>query len=257
MTESHLRTFILNYLDLGSSVVLSNQLHSFSLKVNNRLVRKFPAFVDSVSFLWCLKQSTFGPEHDWVQFGLSFHIYSVICTLISPIAHTTELSTKMLYLLSNSLSLLNHPANIGWTVQVTSTNLCNFIHISISLLLMFRLFTFPRCMEECVESRDWCVKRLCWILMRESVSVGTLFLNARNCFLRLRVVPSPCLRVSFGCWLLEKFQMKPRYDIEYYGADISVLLVFYFDRAVADLKEWWSVALLSGKKCPISDTLNK
>jgi hypothetical protein len=32
--------------------------------------------------------------------------------------------------------------------------------------------------------------------------------------------------------------MKPRYDIEYYGADISVLLVFYFDRAVADLKEW-------------------
>jgi hypothetical protein len=64
VTESHLRTFILNYLDLGSSVVLSNQLHSFSLKVNNRLVRKFPAFVDSVSFLWCLKQSTFGPEHD-------------------------------------------------------------------------------------------------------------------------------------------------------------------------------------------------
>jgi len=94
-----------------------------------------------------------------------------------------------------------------------------------SLLLIFWLFTFPRCMEECVELRDWCVKHPCWILMRESVSVGTLFLNARNCFLRLRVDPSPCLRASFGCWLLEMFQMKPRYDVKYYGADLFVLLV--------------------------------
>jgi hypothetical protein len=39
------------------------------------------------------------------------------------------------------------------------------------------------------------------------------------------VDPSPCLRVCFGCWLLAKFQMRPRYDIEYYGADLSVLLM--------------------------------
>lgn len=214
--------------------------------------------MDSESLLWCSKQPTFGPDHDGVQFGLSFHISSVVCTLIYPIVHAR--STKMLYLPSNSSSLLNHPASTGWTVQVTSTNICNFIHLSFSLLLMFRLFTFPRCMEECVESRDWCVKHPCWILMRESVSVGTLFLNVRNCFLRLRVDPSPCLRVCFGCWLLEKFQMKLRYDIEYCGADLSVLLAM--GTSFWQICNWPQRMVLCsiivwGKKCLISDTLSK
>lgn len=163
----------------------------------------------------------------WSWLGSVWFVFSdLFCHLCFDLPNSSYHRTfnKILCLPSSSSSLLYHPANIGWTVQIISTNLCNFIHLSLSLLLMFRLFTLPRCMEECVESRDWYVKHPCWILMRESVSVGTLFLNARNCFLRLRVDPSPCLRVSFGCWLLETFQMKPRYDIEYYGTDLSVLL---------------------------------
>ena len=180
--------------------------------------------MDSESLLWCSKQPTFEPDHYFSLVCLFTFILSSIL-LISSAVWTAELLTKISYLPSNLSSLLNCLASIGWRVQVICTDVCNFIHLSFSLLLMFRLFTLPRCMEECVESRDWCVKHLSWILMRESVSVDTLFLNARNCFLRLRVDPSPYLRVSFGCWLLEMFRMKPRYDVVYCGVDWALLLV--------------------------------
>jgi hypothetical protein len=89
---------------------------------------------------------------------------------------------------------------------------------------MFIFYTFYRCMEVCVASRDWCVKHLSWILMRESVSVVTLFPSARNCFLKLRAGLNPYLRVYFGCLLLEMFQMKLRYDIVCDAIDLVAVL---------------------------------
>jgi hypothetical protein len=97
-------------------------------------------------------------------------------------------------------------------------------------------------MEVCVASRDWCVKHLYWILMRESVSVATLFPSARNCFRKLRVDLNPYLRVSFGCLLLEMFQMKLRYVIVCDTIDLVAILLmtgtFSLKWTISDLEEW-------------------
>jgi hypothetical protein len=96
-------------------------------------------------------------------------------------------------------------------------------------------------MEVCVASRDWCVKHLYWILMRESVSVVTLFQSARNCFLKLRVGLNPYLRVCFGCLLLEMFQVKLRYAIVCDAIDCSCFANDWhisLKWTVTDFKEW-------------------